>query len=134
VAALTFFFDRCTGSGVPKLLRQAKPPFGVQFHDEPSNGFSQNMPDDEWLAVVSKKQWVVISHDKRFHEDSLAIEAVRQHKARVFYLCGGSLPNWDKLRIFAQAFKRIKAIVETQEPPYIYQVTYTDRVLRVRGI
>lgn len=92
------------------------------------------MPDDEWLAVVSKKKWIVISHDKRFHEDSLAIEAVRQHKARIFYLCGGSLQNWDKLRIFAQSFNRIKAIVDKESPPYIYQVTYSDRILRVKGI
>jgi hypothetical protein len=69
-----------------------------------------------------------LSHD----ELADAVQAARA--ARVFYLCGGSLPNWDKLRIFAQSFKRIKAIVEKEEPPYIYQVTYTDRILRVRGI
>ena len=27
-----------------------------------------------------------------------------------------------------------RSIVEKEEPPYIYQVTYTDRILRVGGI
>src|SRR3546814_12466516 len=89
VDSLTFFFDRCTGSGVPLLLRKAKPWFGVEFHDEKKNGFAHNTPDDEWLAVVAGKGQIIISHDKRFHKDSQAIEAVRQHKAKVFYLCCG---------------------------------------------
>ena len=38
------------------------------------------------------------------------------------------------VEISAQSFKRIKAIVEKEEPPYIYQVTYADGILRVRGI
>jgi len=52
VTELTIFFDRCTGSGLPKLLRKTKPPFVVQFHDDRQNGFRQTTPDDEWLSVA----------------------------------------------------------------------------------
>lgn len=134
MAELTFFFDRCTGSDVPKLLRQVRAPFAVEYHDEKKNKFHQALEDDDWLATVSQRKWVVVSHDKRFHVDSLALEAVRQHGGRVFYLDGGSLPKWHKLRLFVSCYKRIEQIAKEQKPPYIYRVTYYDRVIRVKGI
>ena len=134
MAELTFFFDRCTGTGVPLVLQKAKPWFGIEYHDDKKNGFKQTTRDDEWLAEVAKKGWIVISHDKRFHEDSLALEAVRQHRARVFYMFGGSLPTWDKIRIFAQSFTRIEKLIATQRAPFIYTISQANRITRVAGI
>lgn len=128
---LIIFFDRCTGSAVPKLLQNTRAPFQIEYHDDKRHGFAQDLGDDKWLAEVSKKKWVVISHDKRFHTDSMAIEAVRQHGGRVFYLDGGSSVKWDKLRRFAAAYKRIAAIVAAEKPPFIFRVTYADRIIRV---
>ena len=128
---LTFFFDRCTGSAVPKLLKNTRAPFTIEYHDDKTHGFAQDIEDDKCLAAVSKKKWVVISHDQRFHTDSIAIEAVRQHAGRVFYLDGGSNVRWGKLRRFATAYKRIQALCEAEKPPFIYRVTYADKVIRV---
>ena len=75
------------------------------------------------------KKWIVISHDKRFHADSMAIEAVRQHSGRVFYLDGNV--KWGKLRRFAAAYKRIEAICTSEKPPFVYRVTHSDKVIRV---
>lgn len=132
MAQLTFFFDRCTGSKVPLLLRQTRAPFSIEFHDDKVHGFAQDEDDDQWLATVSAKRWIVISHDKRFHTDSLAIEAVRQHGGRVFYLDGGSSVKWDKLRRFAASYKRMVALVENNPGPFIYRVTYADKIIPVR--
>lgn len=132
MAQLTFFFDRCTGSTVPLRLRGLRAPFEVEYQDDKKHGFAQAEDDDKWLGVVSAKKWIVISHDKRFHKDSLAMEAVRQHGGRVFYLDGGSSVKWDKLRRFAVAYKRICAIVERQKSPFIYRVTYADKVIPIR--
>jgi len=129
--ALTFFFDRCTGSAVPKLLQKTRAPFAIEYQDDRKHGFSDDLADDKWLAEVSKKGWIVISHDKRFHIDSVAIEAVRQHRGRVFYLDGGSNVKWGKLRRFAAAYKKIEALAAAQKGPFIYRVTYADRVIPV---
>jgi hypothetical protein len=131
VAELTIFWDRCAGSALPKLLKNTRAPFVIEYHDDKKHGYAQNLEDDKWLAEVSQKKWVVISHDKRFHTDSIAIEAVRQHNGRVFYLEGGGSVKWDKLRRFAAMYKRIEAIAKTEKPPFIYKVTYADRVVRV---
>lgn len=132
MAELVFFFDRCTGSKVPILLRRTRAPFGIEYHDEKKHGFAQDEEDDKWLAEVSAKGWVVISHDKRFHADSLAIAAVEQHGGRVFYLDGGSSLKWDKLRRFAAAYKRIVKIIAETPGPFIYRVTYADKTIPVR--
>jgi hypothetical protein len=116
------------------VIRRAKPWFAVEYHDEKKHGFDKETPDDEWLRSVSQKKWVVISHDQRFHNDSLALEAVRQHQARVFYLSGGSLKTWDKLRIFTESFRRMHDIIKTEKPPYIYRISYECRITRVKGI
>ena len=131
MAQLTIFFDRCTGSAIPRLLQNTRAPFAIEYHDDKKNGFAQDLDDDKWLAVVSKKKWLVISHDKRFHTDSIAREAVHQHGGRVFYLDGGSSVKWDKLRRFTTAYKRIAFIAENEKPPFIYRVTYADKVIRV---
>lgn len=114
------------------LLRQTRAPFVIEYHDDRAHGFAQDEDDDQWLAAVSAKGWIVISHDKRFHTDSLAIEAVRQHNGRVFYLDGGSSVKWDKLRRFAVAYKRLREIADNQPAPFIYRVTYADKVIPVR--
>jgi len=132
VASLTFFFDRCTGTRLPKLIVAAKPPFAVEYHDDPKHGFTDTTPDDEWLGVVCSNKWVVISHDKRFHQDGLAVASVKQHGGKVFYLFGGSLPTWDKLRVFAQAYIRMRDIARREKPPFIYRVTASNRVLQVK--
>ena len=107
-------------------------PFAVEYHDDKRHGFAQDEDDDAWLAKVSAKNWIVISHDKRFHVDSLAMEAVRQHGGRVFYLDGGSSVKWDKLRRFCAAFRRINEIIKIERKPFIYRVRYDDKVIPVR--
>jgi uncharacterized LabA/DUF88 family protein len=94
-------------------------PFNIEYHDDKKHGFAQDEDDDKWLAEVSAKKWIVISHDKRFHKDSQAIEAVRQHGGHVFYLDGGSSVKWDKLRRFCFGYRRICAILNAKKAPFI---------------
>ena len=133
MAQLTFFFDRCFGTGLPGWLRNIATPFIVEFHDEKKHGFHDETPDDEWLAYVGQQKWVVLSHDKRFHKDSMAIEAVRQHKVACFYVDGAQLKSWDKLVLFARCFIRVRDIVKRTRAPYIYRITHQGRVILVKG-
>ena len=131
MADLTVFFDRCVGRQLPKLIRSASPPFVVEYHDDPKNGFHEQTEDDEWLAVVGSKKWMVVSHDKRFHKDGLAMAAVKQHKAIVFYLDGGSLTIWYKLALFARVFPKIRETVKSRRGPLIYRLTHAGRLVLV---
>lgn len=118
---------------MPKTLRNTIPPFHVEYHSEKKNGFRDDLPDDEWLPTVSQKRWLVVTHDKLFHHDSMATKAVVQHKGRVFYLDGGSAPKWEKLRLFISAYNKIVRIVQEEKAPFIYRITRNDRIIKIRN-
>jgi PIN domain-containing protein len=118
---LTFYFDRNFGKRFPEVIRTARPPFSVEFHDDPKNKFkfSQQATDDEWLAKVAAEGWIVFSHDRKFHTLLPEISAIKQYKAGCFYLPGASLPTWEKMCCFMRAYDGIKArIGATQKPLY----------------
>jgi hypothetical protein len=106
-------------------------PFYVEYHHSKTNNFPQEMPDDEWLKIVGSKRWIVFSHDKKWHGESPAIEAIIEHKIGCFYLWGASVPIWDKYVCLAIAYRRIKDRLATPKP-FIYRVTHNYRVDRVK--
>lgn len=131
MAKLTIFFDRCFGTGLPQWLRKFETPFDVEYHDDPKHGFTQTTQDDVWLSAVGAKNWVVLSHDKRFHRDGMAVQAVKQHGIACFYLDGGTYPSWDKHILFGRRFTRVKDIVSSTRRPFIYRIHHRGDVRRI---
>ena len=120
MAALTLFFDRNIGLRVPKALRTLRPPVAIKDHQQV--GFDIDAPDDEWLAIVGAKSWVVITQDRKFHKVTLELAAVQTHSVRCFYLHGGSDVMWSTFCSFITAFPRIIEIADQVPAPFIYQV------------
>lgn len=131
MAKLTIFFDRCFGTGLPTWLQKYETPFDVEYHDHPKHGFNQQTPDDEWIAKTAAQGWILLTHDKRFHQDSMAVAAVKQFKAACFYLDGGSYPGWDKHILFGRRFTRVKQIVSSTRRPFIYRIHHRGEVRRI---
>jgi hypothetical protein len=131
VDSVTFYFDRCFGKRFPEALLTMDAPFKVQYHHSRENNFPQSMEDDEWLALVGAKGWYVFSHDKKWHDESPAIAAIKEHKIGCFYLWGASVPTWDKYVCLARAYRRIKERLPTRKP-FIYRVAYNYRIDPVR--
>ena len=129
MAELVLYFDRCFGSKFPELVEKAKPPFKVEYHNR--CGFKHDTPDDIWLESVGKNKWVVLSHDAKFHKESAALEAIRQHKVGCFYLWGAQLPVWNKFVLFAQSFEKIEKAVRTDRKPFIYRINSRAQLKRI---
>ena len=91
----------------------------------------QDTPDDIWLSTIGSKGWIVFSHDRKFHNDTIATAAIKQHKIGCFYLCGASSSTWDKLIAFAKGYHRIVDLAATTERPFIYHLTETNRLIKV---
>jgi hypothetical protein len=131
VDSLTFYFDRCFGKRFPDALLKMQTPFRVEYHDSPTNKFRHDMPDDEWLQIVGAKNWIVFSHDKKWHGEMPAIAAIKEHKIGCFYLWGASVPTWDKYVCLARAYDKIKARLNTPKP-FIFRVAHNHRVDAVK--
>lgn len=132
MGALTFYFDICFGKRFPKSILKAHPPFSVEYHGSKGNKFKQNTPDDKWLSVVGPKGWLVFSHDRKFHNEQPAIEAIKQHKIGCFYLPGANSDTWTKLYMFMRAHHRIMELSESTEKPFVFHLTALNKIEQVR--
>jgi len=78
--AITLFLDRSLGRHVvADRLRQAGAK--VEIHDD---HFPPDALDQDWLSVVGKKHWVVLTKDKSFQHRDLEITAVARARVRCF--------------------------------------------------
>jgi hypothetical protein len=131
--APVLYFDRCVGTAIPEALRLLgmKNVYHHHIHRakaglRPEAGqvslFHHDTPDDEWMAFVGAKGWVVLSQDYSFHLEPAVLSVIKQHGAKVFYLWGADRPKWDAMRVFARQFDRIVKISGTTAGPFIYRV------------
>ena len=115
------FLDRSLGKQIiATALRTAG--FQVEVHDD---RFNIDAKDQEWLAAVGRKGWVVLTKDKRLKYRKVELAAVVAAKARVFALTAGSVQGSEMADIFVRAMPKIKAYVEASSPPYIVSISKT---------
>ncbi len=126
---LTFYFDRNFGKRFPYALHSLRAPVGIEWHNR--QRFKDSMPDDEWLAIVGDRDWIVFSHDRKFHTEATETAAIIQHKVGCFYLPAASGSPWRKAKAFFRKFDRIKALAETSPKPFIYDVKENGQVVPI---
>jgi hypothetical protein len=129
LAPLTFYFDRNIGRRIPESLMHLKTPFDVQWHNK--LGFRHDMPDDEWMAIVGARGWIVFSQDYKFHKYEFEYEAVKQHNLRCFYLPETGAKTWTTMCAFTKASDRIIQKCETVRAPFIYKLSPNGRLSSV---
>ena len=126
---IILFFDKNTGTGIPKALRELKPPFKVEYHER---HFKKDEDDDRWLPVVGAKKWIVIGHDRKFHENQNELDAIKKYKIGCFYLWGAEATKWEKVKLFFKACDNIMLTAMSTKRPFIYSVKKNGNLKRVK--
>ena len=108
-----------------------RPPFTVEYHHSRTNNFPQDMRDDAWLEICGKNQWIVFSHDQKFHAIEVEATAIKQHNVGCFYLPGASVPTFNKLQYFFKSYGRILTIASAARKPYLYRVMPSGRLQQI---
>lgn len=127
---LTFYFDRNIGRRLPEALIHLRPPFEVKWHN--GEKFPPNMPDDEWMAIVGGKGWIVISQDYKFHMENFENFAVKQHGLKCFYLPDTGARAWTTAYAFIRAHNRMLDLCNLQSAPFIYDLKSNGRLTKVK--
>lgn len=127
--SLILYFDRCLGKKVPEALVKLTCPFQVRWHQ--GEGFPQDLDDDKWLHEVGSKKWIVISHDAKWHNEPAAIEAIKQHNIKCFYLYGANSQMFFKLGALAHNWRKISARITSEKGPFIYRLSVHNRLSKV---
>ncbi len=112
------------------MVKQMRPPFEVVSHF--SEGLADEMPDDEWLAIVGRKRWVAVSYDGKWHKEEAPLLAIKQFKVACFYVWGAQMPVWDKIGLLHRVYPKMKTILNSERRPFIYKFSDTGRCGLVR--
>ena len=121
----TLFFDRDVGISLPKALEILRLQTRVEYHQ---NHFPADSQDDEWMADVGSRGWIVIGHDSQHHRRQVELSAIRQYDIGCFYLWGRHAPRWEKMRCFLNTYQRILDAVGSTQRPFVFRITQTGRL------
>ena len=114
--SLTFFTDRDLGKKFPAVLREAG--ILVERH---ADHFPDDAADEDWLAGVAKKSWIVLTHDQRIRYKVNERDAVMRNRIALFVLIGKA-PFPELARAFVNTVSQVEAFVARNEPPFIAKV------------
>lgn len=114
--SVVFFTDRDLGLKFPETL--ASGGLVVERHVD---HFAPDCPDSEWLAEISAKGWVAVTHDKRIRYKPNELAAVIEHKAALLVVVGAA-PFDDLAKAFVSTLAAIVKFVSEHERPYIAKV------------
>lgn len=118
---LVFFVDRSLGRRyVAEALKALGLGLKVEIHDD---HFPLDASDEEWLSEVGKRNWVVLTKDKRVRKIALEREALLRAGVRAFVLTTGNLQGPEMARVFVSHRKRIIHLARTRAAPFIAGVT-----------
>ena len=116
---LTFFVDACLGRFVvADLLRAAGAT--VVAHDDV---FKTGTPDQEWLAEVGNRGWVVLTKDRRIRYRENEKRALRLASVYAFVFAGGSRTGEEIGAALVKALPAMRRLIVRQRNPFIASVT-----------
>jgi hypothetical protein len=79
------------------------------------------LPDYEWLAEISKRGWIALSHDRDIRYDPLAQRAIMENGGRLFLLRGHT-STAELARMFLRGLPRIQRMIEKRAAPFMAAV------------
>ena len=126
---VVFFIDRCLGTKViAEALRRANEV--VKTHDEL---FPQNTPDEKWLEMAGRQNWLVLTKDTRIRYHAHEIAALLDSGVRAFVLTArGDLTGAEMAAIFLKALPSIKRVALETQAPFVARVQRDGRVEVIR--
>ena len=99
-----YFLDRSLGKRVVAIaLRTAGAT--VEIHDD---HFPPDAADEEWIAEVGRRKWIVLTKDNRRRYHPREKQALLRHRVRAFILTARDLKGEEMGRAFAAALPRIE--------------------------
>jgi hypothetical protein len=84
--------------------------------------FHAEAKDDEWMAFVAAKAWIIFTQDYSLHREPAVVSLIKQHGAKVFYLWGAEEPKYETMRVFMTRLRRILEVAATTPGPFIFRV------------
>lgn len=122
--SVVFFLDRSRGRrDVAEALRTAGA--RVELHDD---HLSQDAPDEDWLALAGRHDWVVLTKDHRIRFRPLEMQSLTDAAVRAFVLTSGSMTGSEMARAFVVALPRMLRMARATAGPWIAGVSRSGSI------
>jgi len=123
-----FFLDRNLGRNKFSNILRAKG-LRIEVHDD---HFNPDASDPEWLTEVGKREWVVVTVDRRIRYRQLEWLAFKAGMVRAFAFSSGNLRAEEMARIFLKALPKIGRFLEEEQAPFLATITKSGEVLMLK--
>ncbi len=119
-----FFIDRSLGR---KAVAEALRANGarVEIHDD---HLRQDARDEEWLAYVGARSWVVLTQDDRIRYHALELGALLDAKVRAFVLTAKGLRGEENAAIIVNALPAILRALARHSGPFVARIARNSKV------
>lgn len=109
---------------VPEALRAAGHVVHLQRDVVPSG-----TPDVEWLPIVGKRKWILITKDEKIRKRAIELHAFIGARVRGFVLtAAGELRGADQAELIVKALPAILRLVTKGRAPFIANITASAHV------
>lgn len=85
-----------------------------------------DVQDQEWLPVVGKNGWVVLTADYRMRYRERERDAIMEHNVRAFILRGHR--HDERIRNFLEGLRRVEHFLRTNDEAFLAKVYQGGRV------
>ncbi len=90
--------------------------------------FEAGSEDTDWLPVIAKRGWCLLTTDARIRSNFLEKEAVRANGVRMFYFSRNNLAGSEMGAAIRQALPKMEQLVQTQAPPFTASINRNGEV------
>ena len=125
LTSLVMFLDEnhCRNSHLLAALRSAGIPCEKHL-----DHFAAGTEDTEWLPVVGRSGWCLLTTDARIKTNYLERECVQQYSIRMFYFSRNNLSGVEMGAALTKAIPAIRRLYLSQRPPFTASITRCGEV------
>jgi hypothetical protein len=97
----------------------------IELHDD---HFPQGTPDADWLPVVGRRGWIVLTKDTRIRHRPAEKYALLGAGVRAFAFTSGSLSGAQMSDAIVKALPKMLALLASQQGAFVARITATSDV------
>jgi len=90
--------------------------------------FLRGAADEDWLPIVGKNGWVLLTCDKEIRYNLLEKRALEKHGVREFAFVSGNLSGQEMASVLESALPKIQSICRKFKPPFVAAITRSGEV------
>lgn len=85
--------------------------------------FARGVRDEEWLPLVGKNGWVLLTTDKQLRYNLLERRALQRNAVREFVFASGNMSGQEMADALELAIPKMRKLCRKLRPPFVAAIT-----------